>query len=170
MNNVGFSKTQVQTAAEQTARGNDFRLGTRMFFDDPSLGTQEFIWGRANGAITARGYACVERTAFDFSMITVTLTTPGTAGPGARVAVAQAALADNENGWFQIYGKGPLRTLASAAIGTRLNSTGTAGCLDDDGTAGSEQILGVQLGTATGGVEATNEDALFSYPVVGVTL
>jgi predicted DNA-binding ribbon-helix-helix protein len=43
------------------------------------------------------------------------------------------ALLDNEYGWFQVLGKGSLRTLASAAIGTRLNTTATAGAVDDDG-------------------------------------
>ena len=63
-----------------------------------------------------------------------------------------------------------VRTLASAAKGTRLNSTGTAGAVDDDGTAGSEAIDGLVLGTATGGAAATNADAIFSYPTVGATL
>ncbi len=79
-------------------------------------------------------------------------------------------MADNEYGWFQIYGKGSVRTLASAAKGTQLNSTATGGAVDDDATAGSESISGLVLGTATGGAAATNADALFSYPVVGRTL
>ena len=163
---IGISPTQITAATDAPA----FRLGTVGGYDDPVNGYEEFIYGRANGAVTGLGYLCVERTGFDFSMATVTLTTPGTAGPGTRCGVAQAALADNQCGWFQIYGKGSLRTLASAAIGTRLNSTATAGALDDDGTSGAEQIFGVVLNTATGGAEATNADALFSYPVVGVTL
>jgi len=163
---IGFDKTKVVAATGIP----DFRLGTVMGYNDPSNGYQEFVYGRANGAITAAGYVCVERTGFDFSMATVTLTTPGTAGPGTRVGVACAAMADNEYGWFQIFGKGPVRTLASAAIGTRLNSTATAGALDDDGTSGAEQIMGIVLNTATGGAEATNADAILTYPHVGVTL
>ena len=81
-----------------------------------------------------------------------------------------AALADNEYGWFQIYGKGSVRTLASAAKGTRLNSTATAGAVDDDGGTGAEAINGLTLGTATGGAEATNADAIFAYPTVRATL
>lgn len=163
---IGLSKDQVTGASAVPA----FRLGSRGGYDDPSNGYQEFVYGRANGAVTAAGYVCVELTGFDFAMISVTQTTPGTAGPGSRVAVAQAALADNEYGWFQVYGKGSVRTLASAAKGTRLNTTATNGALDDDGTAGSESVLGIVLGTATGGAEATNTDAVLSYPVVGVTL
>lgn len=163
---IGISKAEVTAATAVAA----FRLGTRAGYDDPTNGYQEFVYGRANGAVTAAGYACVELTGFDFVMATVTQTTPGTAGFGSRVGVAQAALADNEYGWFQIYGKGSLRTLASAAKGTRLNTTATGGALDDDAGVGSEAIVGIVLGTATGGAEATNTDAILSYPSVATTL
>lgn len=148
----------------------DFRLGTVAGYDHPDKGYQEFVYGRAAGAITGAGYVCVEATGFDFAMATTTTTAPGASGPGSRVGVAQAALADNEYGWFQIYGKGDVRTLASAAKGTQLNSTATGGALDDDATAGAEVINGIVLGTATGGAAATNSDGYLSYPTVGRTL
>jgi len=163
---IGIDKTTV-TAATAVP---DFRLGTLGGYDDPVNGYQEFIYGRANGAITGAGYVCVEATGFDFQLISVTATTPGTAGFGSRVGVAQVALADNQYGWFQVYGKGSVRTLASAAKGTRLNTTSTDGALDDDATAGSEAVFGIVLGTATGGAAATNPDAVISYPTVGTTL
>jgi hypothetical protein len=163
---IGLSRDQVVAATGTPA----YRLGSVGGYDHPTLGYQEFVYGRANGAVTGLGYACVELTGFDFVMATVTQTTAGTAGFGTRVGVAQAALADNEYGWFQIFGKGSLRTLASAAKGTRLNTTATGGALDDDATAGSEAVFGVVLGTATGGAEATNADAIFNYPSVGTTL
>lgn len=166
MQTIGINKAQVEAATAVPA----FRPGTLGAYDDPTYGTQVFVYGRANGAITGAGYACVELTGFDFAHLTVTQTTPGTAGFGSRVAAAQAALADNEWGWFQVYGRGSLRTLASAANGTRLNSTGTAGAVDDDATTGSEAIEGLVLGTATGGAEATNTDAIFNFPTVGATL
>jgi hypothetical protein len=162
MSNIGISTTRVTADAE-------FTLGTR-FRTDGSGGEKEYVYGQANGAITAIGYACVELTGFDFALISVTQTTPGTAGYGSRVAAAQAVMADNEYGWFQVYGKGSLRTLASAAKGTRLNTTATNGALDDDAGSGSEAIVGIVLGTATGGAEATNTDAIFNYPSVGITL
>jgi hypothetical protein len=163
---IGINPTQITAATDVPA----FRLGSVGGYDDPVNGYQEFIYGRADGAVTGAGYLCVEETGFDFVMATTTTTAPGASGPGSRAGAAMAVLADNQYGWFQVYGKGSLRTLASAAKGTRLNSTATGGALDDDGTAGSEQIFGVVLGTATGGAAATNADALFSYPVVGVTL
>jgi hypothetical protein len=165
-NMIGLDPTAIAAATAVPA----FRLGTYGAYEHPTKGTQVFVYGRASGAVTAAGYVCVELTGFDFDMCTVTVTTAGTAGFGSRVGVAQAALADNEYGWFQVAGKGSVRTLASAAKGTRLNSTATEGALDDDAGAGSEAIFGIVLGTATGGAEATNTDALLSFPTVGTTL
>jgi hypothetical protein len=160
--NIGINVTEVGATALH-------KLGSKFTTED-SQGTKEYVYGRAAGAITAAGYVCVEATLNDFAMASTTTTAPGASGHGTRVGVAQAAMADNDYGWFQVYGKGSVRTLASAAKGTRLNSTATAGALDDDGTAGSEAINGLTLGTATGGAEATNADAILSYPSVGVTL
>jgi hypothetical protein len=160
--NIGIDRTRVTTDPE-------FKLGSRFCLEDAD-GTKEFVYGRANGAITGLGYLCVELTGNDFAMLSTTTSAPGSSGHGSRVGAAQAALADNEYGWFQVYGKGSARTLASAAKGTRLNSTGTAGAADDDGTAGSEAIVGLVLGTASGGAAETNADAMFNYPSVGATL
>lgn len=163
---IGIGRDDIVAATGVPA----FRLGTVGGYDDPTNGYQEFVYGRANGAITAVGYVCVEATGFDFVMASTTSTAPGAQGPGSRIGVAQAALADNQYGWFQIYGKGSVRTLASAAKGTQLNTTATNGALDDDATAGAEVINGIVLGTATGGAEATNADAILCYPSVGRTL
>ena len=163
---IGLNRTALDAATAVPS----FRLGSVGGYDDPNVGYQEFVYGRAAGAITGLGYLCTETTGFDFTLATVTTTTAGTAGYGTRLAAAQAALADNEYGWFQIYGLGSLRTLASAAKGTRLNTTATGGAVDDDATAGSEAITGLVLLTATGGAAATNTDAMFSYPSVGTTL
>lgn len=163
---IGISPTDITGSSAVPA----FRLGTVGGYDHPTKGYQEFVYGRANGAVTGLGYVCLEQTGFDFIMATTTTSAPGSSGPGSRAGVAQAVLADNEYGWFQIYGKGTLRTAASAAKGTRLNTTATGGQVDDDGTASSEQILGMVLLTASGGAAESNADAMFAYPVVGITL
>ena len=162
---IGIDPTDV-TGATATP---DFRLGTVGGFTDVTTGYKEFVYGRANGAVTGLGYVCVETTGNDFAMVTSTLTTPGTAGFGSRIGMAQTALADNEYGWFQIYGRGTIRTTGGAAIGTRLNTTATAGTIDDDATAGAEAIFGCVLYTLTAGA-AAGGDAMLSYPTVGTTL
>lgn len=164
---VGLSKDQVISSTGTPA----FRLGTVGGYDDPTNGYQEFVYGKAgSGGATGAGYLCVESTGFVYTMATTTNTAAGTYGHGSRCGAAQAAMSANDYGWFQIFGKGSLRTLASAAIGTRLNTTATAGAVDDDGTTGARAINGLVLGTATGGAAATNADATFAYPTVGATL
>lgn len=162
---IGISPAEVTASTAVPA----FRLGT-IGGCDTSDGYKEFVYGRANGAVTGAGYACLEQTGNDWILADTTTSAPGASGPGTRVGFAQAALADNEFGWFQIYGKGSVRTAASAAKGTQLNTTGTGGQLDDDATAGAEVISGAVLLTATGGAAATNTDAMLSYPTVLRTL
>jgi hypothetical protein len=165
MSNIGFDFTQVQTAAEGAA----FKVGTVFRYDDPTNGTQEFLYVVTAEAVTGAGYLCVVDTAFTAEMVDTTSTAPG-AGAGARVGAAGAAIASGGFGWLQIYGKGSLRTLASAAAGTELTCSATPGAVDDATTAGLEVMAGLTLGTATGGSAATNADAYFNYPYVGRTL
>jgi len=163
MSTIGISPATVQASTAIPA----FRLGTkgRLETDD---GTKEYVYVHAAEAITAAGYACQIDSAFEAQMVDSTSSAPGV-GVGARVGAAMAAIADNEYGWLQVYGKGSIRTLASAAVGTMLHSTATPGALDDAATSGLEPIIGLFLGTATGGSAATNADAYFSYPVIGLT-
>lgn len=145
-----------------------FAVGT-LAFSQTSDGTKGYLYVHAAEAITGAGYLCIVDSAGEAEMVDTTSTAPG-AGFGMRCGAAMAAIADNEYFWIQVYGKGSLRTAASAALGTRLNSTATAGQVDDDGTAGAEVIAGLSLGTATGGAAAVNSDAYFNFPYVQVTL
>ncbi|MBT7878432.1 MAG: hypothetical protein HN738_10150 [Gammaproteobacteria bacterium] len=164
---IGFDRTGVRTSAE----GPEVSIGTRFVFDSPTTATgqQEYMYVETSEAVTAEGYLCVVDSAFVAEMADTTSTAPG-AGVGRPVGAAQAAIASGGYGWIQIYGKGPIRTLASAAKGTALTSSATPGAVDDATTAGLEVIDGLSLGTATGGGAATNTDGFFNYPVVGRTL
>lgn len=165
---VGLDPTSIASASSVPG----FKLGTLGAYDDPVLGYREFIYGVATADFTGPGYLGVEGLLpGNFSMITTANTAAGQlGGHGSRVGCPQALLTAGQFGWFQVFGVGSLRTLASAAVGTRLNTTATAGAVDDDGTANSRAINGIVLKTATGGAAATNADARFSYPTVGVTL
>lgn len=163
---VGILPDKVTPAASTP----EFKLGTIAAYDHPTLGYQEFVYGRANGAITGLGYMVGELTGFDFVQITTTNTIEGVVGQGSRVAAAQATMADNDCGWFQVYGKGSVRTLASAARNARLNTTASGGQLDDDGTAGARVVAGVTLLTPTGGAAAANADAMLVNPFISITL
>lgn len=161
---IGLNTTAVRTSAE----GPEFRVGTVMGLDDYDDGRKEFLYVNASEAITGLGYACVVDGDGTAEMLDNTSAAPG-AHQSMRVGAAQAAIESGGYGWVQIYGKGSLRTAASAAAGTALNSTATAGQVDDDATAGAEVIDGLSLGTATGVAAAVNSDASFNYPQVGAT-
>jgi len=162
---IGISPAAVRTSAE----GPEFRLGTVLGYDHPTNGRQEFIYVTAGEAITGAGYMCQIASAESCQMIDTTSSAPGV-GAGARVGAAMAAIAASGYGWLQIYGLATVRTLASAAVGTTLNSTATPGALDDDATGGAEVINGIFVGTATGGAEANNADCYLNYPFIGRTL
>jgi hypothetical protein len=134
-----------------------------------SDGSKLYLYVHAAEAITGAGYLCVVDSVGEAEMVDTTSSAPG-AGAGMRCGAAQAAINDNEWFWIQVYGRGSLRTLASAAVGTELTSSATPGAVDDATTAGLEVINGLSLGTATGGAEATNADAYFNFPYVGRTL
>jgi hypothetical protein len=138
-------------------------------FNTTSDGAKGYIYVQANGAITGDGYVCdIDASTFDAAMSTTTTTAPGT-GAGKPVGVARVAFADNEYGWLQVYGPGTIRVLASAAAYTLLNSTATAGSLDDDATAGAEVINGLVLDVANGG-GAASVAGFINWPNVGRTL
>lgn len=124
-----------------------------------------FVFCQANGAITGDGYVCIISESFQADMIETTLSATGF---GEQVGVAMSVWADNEYGWIQVRGTAVIRVLASAAADTTLNTTATAGALDDDATAGSEDILGLAIKTANGGSAATVEGYL-SNATVGTT-
>lgn len=134
-----------------------------------SDGAKAYTYVQANGAITAAGYVCDFGNDHQAAMCTTTTTAPGT-GAGKQVGVAAVAFADNDYGWLQVYGKAAaVRVSASCAAYTNLNSTATAGQLDDDATAGAEVIDGIVIDTAEGGAAGT-EAGLLTWPKVGRTL
>lgn len=166
---IGISPAQVKTSSQVP----EFRLGTCGSYDNPDPdnvhGYKEYVYVSAAEAITAEGYVCVIDTDFAAEMLDTTSSAPG-AGAGKAVGVALAAIASGGYGWLQIRGRAPIRTLASAAVGTELTSSATPGAVDDATTAGLEVVNGASLGTATGTAAATNDDGYLMYPHVGRTL
>ena len=103
-------------------------LGTRVRAVDPTYGEGEFIYLKGV-ASTAIG-SVVLYNADDFS---TSLLAANDIGP---VAVAMSANVANQYGWYQIYGKGVGKVLASFADNANCYATGTAGSIDDAVVAG----------------------------------
>lgn len=145
-----------------------FTPGT-IAFNNPTSGSKGYMYVKASGAITGDGYVVdIDGSSFEAVMSTTTTTAPGT-GQGKAVGVARCAVTSGDYAWVQIYGAGVVRVAASAAAYTNLNSTATAGQIDDDATAGSEVIEGVVLDVANGGAAGTAA-GFINFPKVGRTL
>lgn len=158
---IALNDTFTPSTTDPSVPIRQVPLGTVVKGTDGS----EWVLGKANTAVTA-GYACVLDTSWGADHIT---TTNGLRG--LLVGVAQVDIAALSYGWFQRSGKASVgvRVLASAAANARLNTTATAGALDDDATTGAKEILGIALTTANGGSTALAA-AMLNFPAVGVTL
>ena len=152
---AGAKLTDPTAAAE-------FALGTRLVGDEGS----EFVYVQADaGGVTGAGYVVLIDEAWSADMID---TTNSASGFQQLVGVALAAFTASYYGWVQVKGVANIRVAANAAANAKLNSTATAGQIDDDQTAGSEDIDGIALTTANGGSAATAEGVL-NHPTVGAT-
>jgi hypothetical protein len=161
----GIDPTSVRTSSQ----GAEFAVGT-IGFNQTSAGPKGYIYVQDSGSgITGDGYvALVDGSAFTAVMATTTTSAPG-AGAGKLAGVARAAIAASGYGWLQIFGAGTVLVAASAAAYTLINTTATAGQLDDDATAGAEVVDGIVLDVANGGSAAVTA-AWLNWPKVARTL
>lgn len=128
---------------------------------------KEYIYVKADsGGVTAAGYAVLIDETFAADMIE---TTNSATGYGQLVGIAPAAVTANYYFWAQVFGVASIRVAASAAANVALNTTATAGQIDDDATTGAEIIEGIALTTANG-VSAGTAAGLLLYPRVRATL
>lgn len=153
-NSIGAKFTETFTVGTAVKTRPPFLLGTRMKGDDGS----EWMFVQASGAITGAGYVVTVDEAFQAAMVS----TSNDAG-GDTIGVAGVAFADDDYGWVQVLGPCVIRVAASAAANVGLNTTATAGQLDDDGTGGSFDVDGLILTTANGGAAGTAAGFL-NYP------
>jgi len=129
----------------------------------------QFVKVDAQGATGAGFVLAIEGSSTDADMVETTVSAPGTS-QGCRVGVAMAAIPASGFGWLCIFGMNvPVQVLASAAKGSRLNTTATAGALDDDGTTGSEEVTGIALDAARAASQG-NANATVTWPYIGRTL
>lgn len=140
--------------------GKGFGLGNR--YCDHS--GNEYLFVQANGAITANDVVIINE---DYQADQAD-TTNSAGALGDRVGVASATFADDEYGWVQVKGTCTINVGSSCAANTKLNTTATAGRVDDDATAGAETIHGLY----TTGAESSNAAAgiLLGDPHIDATL
>jgi hypothetical protein len=150
---IGASATKTTTEAE-------YALGTRASGKDGS----EFVYVQADGAITAADVVILSE-AWQADQLD---TTNSNGALGDRVGVARTDFANDEYGWVQTHGVcDALNATTGCAANTKLNSTGTAGRIDDDGAGGAESIAGLYL---TAEAADNSAPAILSYPFIDATL
>jgi hypothetical protein len=86
---------------------------------------------------------------------------------GERVGVATATAVLNDYGWALIFGAIDVQTDV-ATVNTRMQTTTTAGQIDDAAGVGTKQINGLTLTTAKTG-SAGLAPALLTWPTIGAT-
>lgn len=158
---IGFNPNETFTSAQLVNEGKGFGLGDVV---TDSVGN-EFIFVTAGAAIDAN--AAVQFT----SAYSATHLTTASSPRGRRVGVPAVAIASGSFGWVQVKGVASVgvSVLTLAAADARLNTTATAGSLDDDGTAGAKQIEGIYLSAARGAGTGAAPCTL-NYPYVSVTI
>lgn len=142
-----------------------FELGTRHY--DPNT-DKEWIYVQADaGGVTGAGYVVLVDEAYAADMID---TTNSATAFGQLVGVSPIAVAASGYFWAQIGGVASVRVNALAAANVALNTTATAGQIDDDATGGAEVVDNIVLTTANGGAAGTAAGLIVNAPKVGVTL
>lgn len=158
---IGFNPNETYTAAQLLTEAKGFGLGDVV---TDNVGN-EFVFVTAGAAIDAN--AAVQYT----SAFSATHLTTASSPRGRRVGVPAVAIASGSYGFVQVKGVAAVgvSVLTLAAADTRLNTTATAGSLDDDGTASSKQIEGIYLSAARGAGTGAAPCTLL-YPYVSATL
>jgi hypothetical protein len=156
---IGVDILNPVTAAELT-QGKGFGLGDRHIDQTGN----EYVYVQAGaGGITANFVATIDE-AYGAVMVSTS-----NDARGDLLGVAPVTIAASSYGWVQVKGVCNVQVAASCAANVRLNTTATAGQLDDDGTAGSITCDGIFLTTARGAGAGTAPGVL-NYAIQGVTI
>jgi hypothetical protein len=156
---IGVDILNPVTAADLT-QGKGFGLGDRHIDQTGN----EYVYVQAGvGGITANFVATIDE-AYGAVMVSTS-----NDARGDLLGVAPVTIAASSFGWVQVKGVCNVQVAASCAANVRLNTTATAGQLDDDGTAGSIACDGIFLTTARAASAGTAPGVL-NYAIQGVTI
>ena len=125
----------------------------------------EYVYVKASSAIAQ--YDCV--TYDETYNTTVAPVSTSNDARGDKVGVAPVAIASGSYGWLQVFGPCTMNVKASCAANVRLDTTATAGSLDDDGTTSSMQVQGIYL-TAARTASDGSAAGILNYPFIDVAL
>lgn len=153
---IGFNVSDVLSSANRIASGKGFRLGQRVQTQDGKI----FVYAKNASSNAAFSLVNVNASTFAISGLTTALSTAS-----EIVGVLPVAIASDEYGWVQIYGRTKIRVLALCAKNVTLWSTTTAGSVDD-ATASNYMIQGINLLSTNPSSTATALSAFIAHPAV----
>lgn len=160
---VNFSNIYVAPAIGAYNYGTsnpDFEVGTHAF---GARGTEWVYVKYGTGGSTGLGFVMVYNELFVATMLTLTNDLIG-----QHIGVSPAAALIDNYGWLQVAGAcDAIQVLASCAANVDLNSTATAGAIDDAGATGFK-ISGIELTTARAASQG-NAPGMLNYPVITST-
>jgi hypothetical protein len=158
---IGMNVAESYTAAELAVQGKGFGLGDRC---TDHLGNEYVFVLAGAGGFTGDGFVVIIDEAYGALMLSTS-----NDARGDLAGVAKGAVAASSYAWVQVKGISNVQVLASAAANARLNTTATAGALDDDGTVGAMQVQGIYLTTARA-ASVGLAPGILNYPFIDVTL
>jgi len=165
VNVVAVYAINTTTAPEYPAA--PFAVGTKVM---GSNGTEYVFCSNTTGSALAVGDVVTLSTAWAASELSTSNDARGNLVGVVPIAVPASTSTTTQYFWAQRAGFcAAVSVLASCAANVRLNTTATAGALDDDGTAGSMQVQGIYLSAARG-ASAGTAAGILNYPFVDVTL
>lgn len=156
---IGVDVLNSFTAAE-LSQGKGFGLGDRHI---DQVGNEYVFVLAGVGGITANFVATIDE-AYGAVMVSTS-----NDARGDLLGVAASAIAASSYGWLQVKGVCNIQVAASCAANARLNTTATAGQLDDDATGGSIACDHIVLTTARG-ASAGTAPAVMNYSIQNVTI
>lgn len=159
MEGVNVSQFTTVSASTPEYPNPPFAVGTTTAGNNGTW----WMYVQASAAVTAT-FACVISTTHTIQHLTTT-----TGLRGLLVGFPSIDIPSGSYGWVQVKGPASVQVLASAVANTRLNTTATAGAMDDDGTASTKEVLGIAL-TTTRAASQGPAPAMLNWPAVGVTL
>jgi hypothetical protein len=132
-----------------------YRLGTRVWANDPVLGRSEFVY--CKGVASTAAGECIQ--------INGDFTTTRAAGGTIKgsVGCAMSASVANEYGWYCIFGRCYVFIAGDVGAEVAGYTTATAGVWADDIVAGS-QIVGSHLMTGTDAAGSAIPDTTDTLP------
>jgi len=156
-----------------------FQQGNRRFargaVSRAADGGARFIYVTFGGAVLDGDVVLIDSA---FSAVVEITTANSTGMRGSMVGVAVNAANNGDSGWVQVAGLQGVKSVASAAANTIMNTTTTAGQISATNTAGTQQLTNIFLNTAAGSTNNWPAAApayivasatIGDQPIVGVT-